>query len=597
MIITCNQVCTSYLDKPILKDLSFTINENDKIGVVGINGIGKSTLLKTILGKIELDSGIIYKKKDLKIAYLSQHPEFNEEKTILEEATRLTENESEYGVASSLNKMGLLDHNKLIKHLSGGEKKRLGIAIMLVTKCDLLLLDEPTNHLDIWMINYLEKFLIKFNKAVLIVTHDRYFLEKVTNKILEIERPNSFGGNGILYDANYSRFLELKAERLQNLKASERRLSAILKKESEWIKMNPQARSTKSKERIERFYKLEEDSKEISNIITDSSSRIEISSNKTRLSKKTIILENISKTVNNKILFSNLSYNVNRFDRLGIVGPNGCGKSTLFNCILGLIQPDSGTITIGETTNIGYFKQEDEILSSNIKILDYLKTFGEYMKTKDGTISASQLLENYMFSPDIQQMPVSILSGGEKRRLQLLTVLIKNPNILFLDEPTNDLDIYTIELLENYLENFIGAVIVVSHDRYFLDKIVDHLLVFDNGEVKESLLSVSDYIQTSINAKKESTKQNKGNYKDNNAPKFTSKEKKEFETIEQEIENIEKRIKEIEKESLECGTDYQKLMILQEEKEILEQQLLEKLERWEYLNNLNEEINNYKKRN
>ena len=597
MIITCNQVCTSYLDKPILKDLSFTINENDKIGVVGINGIGKSTLLKTILGKIELDSGIIYKKKDLKIAYLSQHPEFNEEKTILEEATRLTENESEYGVASSLNKMGLLDHNKLIKHLSGGEKKRLGIAIMLVTKCDLLLLDEPTNHLDIWMINYLEKFLIKFNKAVLIVTHDRYFLEKVTNKILEIERPNSFGGNGILYDANYSRFLELKAERLQNLKASERRLSAILKKESEWIKMNPQARSTKSKERIERFYKLEEDSKEINNIITDSSSRIEISSSKTRLSKKTIILENISKTVNNKILFSNLSYNVNRFDRLGIVGPNGCGKSTLFNCILGLIQPDSGKITIGETTNIGYFKQEDEILSSNIKILDYLKTFGEYMQTKDGTISASQLLENYMFSPDIQQMPVSILSGGEKRRLQLLTVLIKNPNILFLDEPTNDLDIYTIELLENYLENFIGAVIVVSHDRYFLDKIVDHLLVFDNGEVKESLLSVSDYIQSSINSKKENTKQTKGNYKDNNAPKFTSKEKKEFETIEQDIENIEKRIKEIEKESLECGTDYQKLMILQEEKEILEQQLLEKLERWEYLNNLNEEINNYKKRN
>jgi len=595
MIITCNQVCTSYLDKPILKDLSFTINENDKIGVVGINGIGKSTLLKTILGKIELDSGIIYKKKDIKIAYLPQQPEFNEEATILEEATRLTENESEYGVASSLNKMGLLDHNKLIKHLSGGEKKRLGIAIMLVTKCDLLLLDEPTNHLDIWMINYLEKFLIKFNKAVLLVTHDRYFLERVTNKILEIERPSSFGGNGILYDANYSRFLELKAERLQNLKASERRLSAILKKESEWIKMNPQARSTKSKERIERFYKLEEESKEVNKILTDQSSRIEISSTKTRLSKKTIILDNVSKTISGKVLFKNLSYNVNRFDRLGIVGPNGCGKSTLFNCILGLKQPDSGTITIGETANIGYFKQEDEIFQSNKKILDYLKTFGEYMKTKDGTISASQLLENYMFSPDVQQMPLSVLSGGERRRLQLLTVLIKNPNILFLDEPTNDLDIYTIELLENYLENFVGAIIVVSHDRYFLDKIVDHLLVFEDGNVNESLLCITDYIQESLNNKKEN-KQTKNNYKDNSMPKFTSKEKKEFETIEQDIEKIEKRIKEIEKESLECGSDYQKLMILQEEKELLEQQLLEKLERWEYLNNLNEEINNYKKR-
>ena len=595
MIITCNQVCTSYLDKPILKDLSFTINENDKIGVVGINGIGKSTLLKTILGKIELDSGIIYKKKDIKIAYLSQQPEFNEEATILEEATRLTKNESEYGVASSLNKMGLLDHNKLIKHLSGGEKKRLGIAIMLVTKCDLLLLDEPTNHLDIWMINYLEKFLIKFNKAILLVTHDRYFLERVTNKILEIERPSSFSGNGILYDANYSRFLELKAERLQNLKASERRLSAVLKKESEWIKMNPQARSTKSKERIERFYKLEEESKEINTILTDQSSRIEISSSKTRLSKKTIILDNISKTISGKVLFKNLSYNVNRYDRLGIVGPNGCGKSTLFNCILGLKQPDSGTITIGETANIGYFKQEDEIFQSNKKILDYLKTFGEYMKTKDGTISASQLLENYMFPPDVQQMPLSILSGGERRRLQLLTVLIKNPNILFLDEPTNDLDIYTIELLENYLENFIGAIIVVSHDRYFLDKIVDHLLVFEDGNVNESLLSITEYIQESLNSKKEN-KQTKNNYKDSSIPKFTSKEKKEFETIEQDIEKIENRIKEIEKESLECGSDYQKLMVLQEEKESLEQQLLEKLERWEYLNNLNDEINNYKKR-
>lgn len=598
MIVTCNQVCTSYLDKPILKDLSFTINEKDKIGIVGINGIGKSTLLKTILGDIELDSGIIYKKKDLKVAYLPQNPEFNENATILEEATRLTKDQSEYGVTSSLNKMGLFEHDKLVKHLSGGEKKRLGIAVILVTQCDLLLLDEPTNHLDIWMINFLEKFLIKFSKALVLVTHDRYFLERVTNKILEIERPNSFGGNGILYDANYSRFLELKAERLQNLKASERRLSAILKKESEWIKMNPQARSTKSKERIERFYKLEEESKEVTNIISDQSSKIEISSSKTRLSKKTIILDNISKSINGKVLFQNLSYNVNRFDRLGIVGPNGCGKTTLFNCILGLKQPDSGTITIGETCNIGYFKQEDEVLHTNIKIIDYLKQYGENIKTKDGILSASQLLENYMFSPDIQQMPVSILSGGERRRLQLLTVLIKNPNILFLDEPTNDLDIYTIELFENYLENFVGAVIVVSHDRYFLDKIVDHLLVFENNNVKESLISITDYIQESVNSKKENNKQNKTtNNKDENIPRFTSKEKKEFQTIESEIETIEKRLSEIEKESLACGSDYQRLMELQKEKEELEQQLLEKLERWEYLTDLNEKIQNQKRGN
>ena len=299
-----------------------------------------------------------------------------------------------------------------------------------------------------------------------------------------------------------------------------------------------------------------------------------------------------------KVLFQNLSYNVNRFDRLGIVGPNGCGKTTLFNCILGLKQPDSGTITIGETCNIGYFKQEDEVLHTNIKIIDYLKQYGENIKTKDGILSASQLLENYMFSPDIQQMPVSILSGGERRRLQLLTVLIKNPNILFLDEPTNDLDIYTIELFENYLENFVGAVIVVSHDRYFLDKIVDHLLVFENNNVKESLISITEYIQESVNSKKENNKQNKTtNNKDENIPRFTSKEKKEFQTIEAEIETIEKRLSEIEKESLACGSDYQRLMELQKEKEELEQQLLEKLERWEYLTDLNEKIQNQKRGN
>ena len=584
MLINAFNISIKYLDKVLFKDASFVINDTDKIGLLGINGAGKSTLIKAILGEAELDSGIISRKKDLKIGYLPQESNFNELDTIFEAFNKCVKVE-EFVAKSMLSKMGLGDYNRIVSTLSGGEKKRLGLAIALCEDVDLLILDEPTNHLDIWMINWLEKFLIKYNRGLLLVTHDRYFLERVTSKTMEIEH-----GNIYLYDANYSKFLDLKAERLLEKEAYERKLSALFKKEAAWAAMNPQARSTKSTERLARFKKLEEETRAIHAELV-SSKELELTSLKTRMGKTTIDIENISKSIKGETLFKNFSYNVKKFDRLGIVGENGAGKTTLFKSILGLIPVDFGTITIGKTINIGYFAQEMPDFNKNIKMIDYLKSFGEYVETTNGKLSASQMLENYLFPPSIQQQQLSRLSGGEKRRLQLLTVLMKNPNVLFLDEPTNDLDVYTLEILENYLESFMGAVIVVSHDRYFLDKVADHLLVLENNEIKEYNGIVSDYISQNpkVSIEKEKTKKEVLNI-----PRFTSQEKKEFDNIESVIEEIENKIKLLKEEQIIYSTDYQKLIELNEQIEKLEILLLEKLERWEYLNNINEQIIEYR---
>lgn len=584
MLINAFNISIKYLDKVLFKDASFVINDTDKIGLLGINGAGKSTLIKAILGEAELDSGIISRKKDLKIGYLPQESNFNELDTIFEAFNKCVKVE-EFVAKSMLSKMGLGDYNRIVSTLSGGEKKRLGLAVALCEAVDLLILDEPTNHLDIWMINWLEKFLIKYNRGLLLVTHDRYFLERVTSKTMEIEH-----GNIYLYDANYSKFLDLKAERLLEKEAYERKLSALFKKEAAWAAMNPQARSTKSTERLARFKKLEEETRAIHAELV-SSKELELTSLKTRMGKTTIDIENISKSIKGETLFKNFSYNVKKFDRLGIVGENGAGKTTLFKSILGLIPVDFGTITIGKTINIGYFAQEMPDFNKNIKMIDYLKSFGEYVETTNGKLSASQMLENYLFPPSIQQQQLSRLSGGEKRRLQLLTVLMKNPNVLFLDEPTNDLDVYTLEILENYLESFMGAVIVVSHDRYFLDKVADHLLVLENNEIKEYNGIVSDYISQNpkVSIEKEKTKKEVLNI-----PRFTSQEKKEFDNIESVIEEIENKIKLLKEEQIIYSTDYQKLIELNEQIEKLEILLLEKLERWEYLNNINEQIIEYR---
>ena len=584
MLVNAFNITIKYLDKTLFKDASFVINDTDKIGLLGINGAGKSTLIKAIIGEAELDSGIISKKKDLKIGYLPQESNFNELDTVLEAFNKCVKVE-EFVSKSMLSKMGLSDYNRIVSTLSGGEKKRLGLAIALCEDVDLLILDEPTNHLDIWMINWLEKFLIKYNRGLLLVTHDRYFLERVTSKTMEIEH-----GNIYLYDANYSKFLELKAERLLEREAYERKLSALFKKEAQWAALNPQARTTKSTERLARFKKLEEEVNTVHSEL-NATNELQLSSIKTRMGKTTIEIENIQKSIKGEVLFKNFSYIVKKFDRLGIVGENGAGKTTLFKSILGLIPVDFGTITIGKTINIGYFAQEMPDFNKNIKMIDYLKQFGEYVETTTGRLSASQMLENYLFSPQMQQMQVSRLSGGEKRRLQLLTVLMKNPNVLFLDEPTNDLDVYTLEILEQYLESFKGAVIVVSHDRYFLDKVADHLLVLENNEIKEYNGIVSDYISLNPKIVNEKEKVKKEVV---NIPRFTSQEKKEFDNIENVIENIENKIKTLKDEQLIYSTDYQKLIEISNKIEELEIELLEKLERWEYLNNINEQIIEYR---
>ena len=588
MLVTFHNVSVKYLDKIILNKVSFTINENDKIGIVGVNGVGKSTLLKAIYFNDVIDDGKIYKKNNLKIAYLEQEPSFDINKTILNEALRLAQVENEFEVKSMLSKFGLDEYDKKIQILSGGEKRRLALAITLLQPCELLILDEPTNHLDIWMINWLEKYLIKWNKALLLVTHDRYFLERITKKTLDIEM-----GKLYLYDANYSSYLLLKEQRMESMIASSHKLKALLKKEAVWASLNPQARSTKSKERLLRFQALEQEVNQQNNTIGEIKREMAFSSKVSRLGNKTIHIENLTQVVDGKTLFSNFSYNVKRFDRLGVVGKNGSGKTTLFKTILQQLKPLKGTITIGETVKIGYLKQEDFEFDQNMKIIDYIRQFGEVVQTINGTITATHLLEEFLFSKNQQYMNIATLSGGEKRRLQLLSILITNPNILLLDEPTNDLDIYTLEILENYLETFKGAVIVISHDRYFLDKVVDHCFIYQDGNIKEYTGLISDYIKEAslVEKKNQSSKE----HITKKIPRFTSSEKKEFDQIEDKIMDLESQIKTLNEQMFLWGSDY--LKILSIEKEIQEKKnVLDYMyERYEYLNNINEQIEKYKK--
>lgn len=597
ILLSAEKISKNYSEKPLLNDISLFLNEGDSVGVIGINGTGKTTLLKVIAGVETPDSGTITTSTGVKIAYLPQNPDLNNNLTIWEQMTKLntssTEPFKDYEAKAILNKLGIVDLSQQIKYLSGGEKRRVAIAHALVTPSNVLILDEPTNHLDNDMTLWLESYLKRYTGALLMVTHDRYFLDRVTNRIVEIDRGQLYN-----YQANYSQFVKLKTEREEMEQNTLRKNKSLLRKELEWMQQGPKARGTKSKERIERFHALEEKTQ----VITEST--LDIQSVSSRLGRKIIEIYNLSKSFDNIPLIRDFNYTVLRNDRVGIVGKNGCGKSTLLKMIIGSIQPDTGNVDIGTTVKIGHFSQECDDMDTSLKVIDYIREVAEYIQTPDGSVSASQMLETFLFPSDAQWQPIAKLSGGERRRLFLLRILMGAPNVLFLDEPTNDLDIETLVILESYLDTFNGAVIVVSHDRYFLDRVVDKIFEFqDDATLKQYLGGYSDYVEERRDFDKyqklktnqpnpsSASKQSKlANRPRQQKLKFTYKEQKEFETIDDVIADLEQSINNIDKAIQLNASDYIKLQELTAEKEALEQQLDEAMDRWVYLNDLAEKI-------
>ena len=590
-ILNIEHVSKIFGEKTIFDDVSFGIQEGDKIGIIGINGTGKTTLLRMIAGVEEPDSGQIIKQNGIRLAYLSQHPSFPEGATVLSYAfDGIAENDwaLKSEVKSALNKLGITDHDMKMEHLSGGQKKKVALAKTLTSSFEILLLDEPTNHLDGEMISWLEDYLKRYKGVVIMVTHDRYFLDKVTNRILEISRGKLYG-----YEANYSKFLEMKAEREEMELASERKRQSVLRMELEWAKRGCRARTTKQKARLERLELLK------SGKAPETDRLAEIDSVETRMGKKTIELHHISKSYGEKKLIDDFDYIVLKNQNLGIVGPNGCGKSTLLKMIAGIVEPDEGTIEIGETIRIGYFAQELPEMNTSQRVIDFVKDIAEYIPTKDGRITASQMLERFLFIPDMQYAPIEKLSGGEKKRLYLLSVLQAAPNVLIFDEANNDIDIPTMTILEDYLNSFQGIVITVSHDRYFLDNVVDRIFEFDgNGHLQQYEGGYTDYIEAKQKREvpKEEVKAKKSTGKNDwkqNRPtklKFSYMEQKEFETIDEDIAKLEKKLEKLDADMMANATNSAKLSELTLEKEVAEKQLEEKMERWVYLNDLAERI-------
>jgi ATP-binding cassette subfamily F protein uup len=598
MILSLENITKSFSEKKLLDNVNFYINDNDKIGFVGVNGTGKSTLLKIVAKTEEPDSGKIVYSNGVRVCYLPQAPEFKENTTVMEQlfinATSETKMLMEYEAKTILNKLGITEFDKDVGLLSVGQRKRVAIAGALVNPCELLILDEPTNHLDNDMILWLENYLIRYKGAILMVTHDRYFLDRVTNKIVELDKGNLYS-----YEGNYSRFLELKALREENELSGERKRQTLYKKELAWIQRGARARSTKAKGRIQEFEKLKDQ------LGSETEEKLELGSVSSRLGKKTIEINNISKKFDDKVIVENFEYTVIRDARIGIVGNNGAGKSTLLNIIAGKIQPDSGRVNVGSTVRLGYFSQETFDVEDSLRVIDYIKGIAEIVETKDGKITASQMLEKFLFPPDVQYNTIAKLSGGERRRLFLLSVLMKAPNILLMDEPTNDLDIETLTILEDYLENFAGAVITVSHDRYFLDKVVDTILELPGdgtGLVKGYNGGYSDYVtarkavqQDNIEDKPKASKDEEKETREKPKKlKFTYKEQREYESIDNDISNLEIKISDLENQLEKHATDYVKLQELMDEKHRTEEQLEEKMSRWVYLNNLAEQIESQK---
>lgn len=628
-LVTIEHLTKSYTERLLFDDAAFSINEGEKVGIIGINGTGKSTLLKIVAGQEEPDSGTVARTRNLDIRFLPQNPQFHEGDTILESIVRDNEGHEhvwdlESQAKTILTRLGIYDFDVRVETLSGGQRKRVALTSVLLSSADLLILDEPTNHLDSEMADWLEDYLKKYRGALLMITHDRYFLDSVTNRIVELDKGKLYS-----YQTNYEGFVKLKAERMDMEQATERKRQSILRVELEWMQRGARARSTKQKAHIQRYEALKDQKG------PGLDSQVELESVSSRLGRTTVEIENLCKAYGDKVLLKDFNYIFLKNDRIGIIGPNGSGKSTLMKMIAGWVEPDSGIITVGQTVKMGYFSQENEAMDESRKVIEYIKNVAEYVQTKDGSVSASQMLERFLFPSSVQYTPIERLSGGEKRRLYLLRILMDAPNVLLLDEPTNDLDIQTLTILEDYLDSFPGIVITVSHDRYFLDRIVRRIFAFEgNGEVVQYEGGFTDYqvayerkhpeagaaantasggklgvnigIGTASGASGGAAGGNPagnsgGNPAGNTAGntgrrlgpqklKFTYKEQREWDTIEADIAELEASIADLDIQIDAAASSYDKLGSLMAEKEKQESALEEKMERWMYLNELAEKI-------
>ncbi|GFI03780.1 energy-dependent translational throttle protein EttA [Lachnospiraceae bacterium] len=606
-ILSMENINKSYGGRFLFDGTSFYLQEGEKVGVIGINGTGKSTLLKMMAGLEEPDEGTITVANHVVCSYLPQHPAFAEDDTVLGavlkkcgESTRQGQSaeEKEAQAKTMLTKLGVTDFEASCKTLSGGQRKRLALVAALLAPSDILILDEPTNHLDNEMADYLEEQLKKRTKAVVMVTHDRYFLDSVSNRIIEIDKGKIYS-----YQAGYSGYLELKAGREESAIASEKKRQSILRKELEWVKRGARARTTKQKARLERFEEL----KSAAGPIQDA--RVEMGSAASRLGKTTVELSQISKRYGDKVLIEDFSYIFLKEDRIGFIGPNGCGKTTLMKMISGMVKPDAGQIVIGQTVKIGYYAQEigEAEMPADQRVIDYIKDVAEYIKTDEGSISASRMLERFLFEGKEQYGLLGKLSGGERRRLNLLKVLMGAPNVLILDEPTNDLDIATLTVLEDYLDSFQGIVVAVSHDRYFLDRIVKRIFAFEGGgkiaqyeggytdwQIRVQQKEQKNNPASGTNLNQAQAKKNSWKQPDTRL-KFSFKEKREYEVIEDEIAALEVKIENLEQQMNEAATDFVKLNELTKEKELTRKQLEEKMDRWMYLEELKTRIDEQEK--
>ncbi len=583
-ILNLEHISKNLGGRVILDEASVGIEAGEKVGIIGINGTGKSTLLSLVAGSMEPDEGAIIRQRGLRIAALVQNPTFDTDKTLLENVAEMVNGKEQHWdtkgeVRSNLLKFGISDPDVSPAHLSGGQKKRAALVAAMLTPSDVLILDEPTNHLDLQMIEELQKFLESYKGTLLMVTHDRYFLDEVTDVILEIDR-----GKLYRYEEDYEGYLELRQQRLDYAVAAERKMATLYRKDLAWMMRGARARSTKQKAHIARFEALRDREK------IQEERRVEIESLPSRIGGKTIELEQISKRYGEKVLYRDFTYHFRKTDRIGIIGPNGCGKSTLVKTILGMVTPDEGSVTIGQTLQFGYFSQENEQLDESARVIDYIRNTAEYIRTADGLVSASEMCDRFLFDPKLQYAPVGKLSGGEKRRLYLLRVLMENPNVLILDEPTNDLDISTLQVLEDYLDRFAGILIVVSHDRYFLDRVVTRIFAFEeDGSLWQSDGGYAEYQEHLLAAGKEAARTKDLREGGKTAPaaatathkaKLSYKDQREYDTIEAEIDKLQAESDALSAQIPLAATDYEKLRKLTEEKDALDVKIEERMERY-----------------